>query len=59
MDKLLTPDDIAEILGIGRETFDDIRRAGNGPREVKLGHRTIRFRPQDVDAWLIERSKAA
>jgi predicted DNA-binding transcriptional regulator AlpA len=59
MDTLLTRDDVARIIGVNRETFDDMRRAGEGPVEVRLGHRTLRFRPADVDAWLVSRSNAA
>jgi excisionase family DNA binding protein len=59
MDRLLTRDDVARILGVSRDHFDDMRKAGGGPKETRLGHRTLRFRPQDVDAWLIERQNAA
>jgi predicted DNA-binding transcriptional regulator AlpA len=59
MERLLTGDDVAEIIGVSRDRFDIIRRAGKGPKEVRLGHRTLRFRPQDVDDWLVERQNAA
>jgi predicted DNA-binding transcriptional regulator AlpA len=59
MEKLLTSEDVAEMLGIGPETFGDMRRAGDGPPVIKLGHRTLRYRPADVDAWLISRQNAA
>lgn len=59
MDKLLTKEDVAEILGMSRDRFDHMRRRGDGPPEVRLGHRTLRFRPEDVDGWLRQRSNAA
>jgi len=59
MDTLLTREDVARILGINAETFDHMRRRGDGPPEVKLGHRTIRYRPVDIDAWLISRQNVA
>jgi excisionase family DNA binding protein len=59
MDKLLTRDDVAQIIGVSREHFDRMRRAGHGPAETKLGHRILRFRPEDVEAWLKQRSNAA
>jgi excisionase family DNA binding protein len=59
MEKLLTSEDVAELLGIGPETFGDMRRAGEGPPVIKLGHRTLRYRPEDVDAWLAQRTNAA
>jgi predicted DNA-binding transcriptional regulator AlpA len=59
MEKLLTRDDVADLIGVSRSRFDMIRRAGNGPVEVRLGHRTLRFRPADVDDWLKQRSNAA
>lgn len=59
MDTLLTRDDVARILGVSRDHFDIMRRRGDGPPETKLGHRIVRFRPQDVDAWVISRQNAA
>jgi excisionase family DNA binding protein len=59
MDTLLTRDDVAKILGVTRDHFDRMRRAGDGPKETRLGHRILRFRPQDVDAWLVSKQNAA
>lgn len=59
MEALLTRDDVARILGVSRDHFDLMRRRGDGPPETKLGHRILRFRPEDVDAWLKQRSNAA
>jgi predicted DNA-binding transcriptional regulator AlpA len=59
MEKLLTREDVAEIIGVTPDRFDIIRRQGKGPVEVRLGHRTLRFRPADIDAWLVSRSNAA
>jgi predicted DNA-binding transcriptional regulator AlpA len=59
MDTLLTRQDVARIIGVSVDHFDDMRSAGDGPKETRLGHRTLRFRPQDVDAWLLEHQNAA
>jgi excisionase family DNA binding protein len=59
METLLTIDDVARIIGVSRDHFKLMRRAGDSPVEVRLGHRTVRFRPQDVDAWLLEHQNAA
>ena len=59
MDRLLTRIDVARIIGVHPDHFDDMRRAGDGPKETRLGHRTLRFRPQDVDDWLLSHQNAA
>jgi predicted DNA-binding transcriptional regulator AlpA len=59
METLLTQEDVARIIGISVDHFRLMRRAGNGPKETRLGHRTLRFRPEDVDAWLLSRQNAA
>ena len=51
-DRLLTPDELARLVGVSRKTVDDWRRAGKGPAPVYLTAQTIRYRRRDVLAWI-------
>jgi excisionase family DNA binding protein len=51
MTKLLTPTEVAELLDVPANTLPMWRYRGGGPRFVKVG-RHVRYRPEDVDAWL-------
>ena len=47
---LLTPDDVAALLGIRRSTIYDLARTGRIPH-LKVG-RALRFLRTDLEAWL-------
>jgi len=47
---LLTPDDVATLLGIKRSTVYDLARTGRMP-VIKVG-RALRFLRTDLEAWL-------
>lgn len=49
--KLLTPDEVAVLLGIERVTVIRLARAGKIP-SIKIG-KVWRFRPTTIDAWLV------
>lgn len=52
MEHLLTPDDLAAVLGIKTRSLYVGRYMGrNLPPAIKVG-RCLRFRPADVQAWL-------
>jgi len=48
--RLLTPEEAAEILGVTKRYLLKL-----GIRRVHLGHRTIRFRLEDIEAFLNDR----
>lgn len=57
MDKLLTTQQAAEILGIGLETLKQARYTGTlfgrtCPEFIKLGHRTVRYNPESLQEWI-------
>jgi len=56
MDKLLTPQEIANCLGVQPSTIYQWTHQGFIPH-VKLG-RLVRFREADVTKWITERSEA-
>ena len=46
-DALLTPEEVAAKLGVRRRQVQKL-----GIPCVRLGRKTPRYRPQDVDAWI-------
>lgn len=49
--QLLTIAEVAEWLSVSTDTLTRLRRAGEGPRTVRVGGQW-RYRPDDVTAWL-------
>lgn len=49
--ELLTPDALAETLGVSTKTLDRWRRGGEGPAFVQVGA-SVRYLASDVDAWI-------
>ena len=49
---LLTPDQVADMLGITTKTLQKWRLDGGGPPAVFLTARTVRYRQADVDSWI-------
>ncbi len=48
---MLSPQEVADRLGIPVGSFYRWRQHGKGPKGYRLG-RHIRFRVEDVDQWL-------
>lgn len=51
-DQLLTPKEVASICGVTPRTVGDWRQKGEGPPYVKLSSRVVRYRREDVLAWI-------
>jgi excisionase family DNA binding protein len=51
-DRLLRPEEVAELLSVSRRQVADMARAGE-LRYVPVG-RFVRFRRKDVDEWIEE-----
>jgi len=56
-DRLLTPAEVAERLGISESTLKRQRIQGQGPPAVYLSARTIRYREQAVATWLMQQQE--
>lgn len=61
---LLSTEDAAKYLNISARTLEGWRYRGGGPLFITLGHRTVKYRLSDLNAWLQEKvqsntSKAA
>lgn len=54
-DTLLTPSELAEMLGVTERALGQMRFYGKGPRFVKISHKAIRYRRLDVEEWLESR----
>jgi predicted DNA-binding transcriptional regulator AlpA len=51
MSVLLTPEEVAARLKKETSTLQSWRMRGGGPAYIKMGHRTVRYRLEDVEAW--------
>jgi excisionase family DNA binding protein len=49
--KLLTVDDLADLLGVSKKTIFSWRARSLGPRGIRVG-RHLRFDPKDVETFL-------
>lgn len=58
MEKLLTADQLAELVGVPAKTIADWRSRSIGPAFVRVG-RHVRYRPADVEAWLSKQAAAS
>ncbi|KAA2213203.1 helix-turn-helix transcriptional regulator [Teichococcus oryzae] len=56
---LLTPEDVAARLGVSRKALERWRCTGDGPRFVRLGHKTVRYRHQDIETFISARIVAS
>jgi predicted DNA-binding transcriptional regulator AlpA len=57
---LLTDTEVAELCGCAVATLRNMRWRGEGPRFVKLGGgRMVRYKPDDVQAFIEGQGKAA
>ena len=51
-DQLGLPKAVADYLGTTTGNLAQMRYRGTGPKFIKLGHRAIRYRWSDVEAWI-------
>lgn len=51
-DAVLTPRELANTAKVTVNTVRWWRHVGLGPKYIKLSERVIRYRVEDVDAWL-------
>jgi predicted DNA-binding transcriptional regulator AlpA len=54
-ERLLRPEDTAEVTGLSVETLAQWRSQGKGPPYVKISRNCVRYRQCDLDGWLAER----
>lgn len=54
--RLLTTDDLADMVGVEVRTIERWRKSGDGPPFMLFG-RTIRYHPARVQAWMLAREQ--
>lgn len=54
-DRLLTPTELAERLGVSVGTLANMRWRGGGPPYIRMSGRCVRYRPSAVEKWISER----
>jgi excisionase family DNA binding protein len=54
-EKLRKPEEVCEYYGVPLATLYAWRYRGEGPRSIKVG-RHLRYRQEDLDAWLEEQA---
>lgn len=57
-EKLMTNEELAELLDMPLGTVRRWPSEGTGPKSIRIGRR-VRWRPEDVRAWLDELAKVA
>ena len=58
MEPLLTPQEVADCLGLPKSTLYQWHHRNSGPPVLKVG-RHLRYRASDVESWLTERGSEA
>lgn len=56
MEKMLSVEELAELMGVPPGTIYAWNYTGSGPPMIKVG-RHARYRPADVDRWLEEKAR--
>lgn len=52
---LMSPQEVADYLGVPVRSVYHWRHQGEGPAGFRVG-KHVRYRPEDVDAWLEQRA---
>ncbi len=52
LEKLYTTKEVAEVLGITPNALTVQRHLGNGPKFIRIGLRKIRYRENDIEAFI-------
>lgn len=55
---LMTPSDVAQVLGVKAKTLANWRVAGTGPQFVKVGG-LVRYRRSTIEAWLVAQERSS
>jgi predicted DNA-binding transcriptional regulator AlpA len=57
MSEILTTDQAAARLALGRSTLEKWRCLGNGPKFIKLGLRRVGYHTADLNEWIASRPR--
>jgi len=56
---LLNESEAAAALSITQRTLREWRRRGEAPPSIRLNARVIRYRPEDLREWAVDRLRAS
>jgi len=59
LNRLLTPDEAAQYLGLTVHFLAARRSRGDGPPYVKIAHSRVRYRISELDVWAEKRIKTS
>jgi excisionase family DNA binding protein len=59
MSDILTTDQAASHLALGRSTLEKWRCSGTGPKFIKLGLRRVGYHKSDLEEWVASRPRRA
>jgi excisionase family DNA binding protein len=59
MPEVLTTDQAAAHLALGRSTLEKWRCSGTGPKFIKLGLRRVGYHKADLDEWVASRRRTS
>jgi predicted DNA-binding transcriptional regulator AlpA len=59
MSEVLTTEQAAAHLALGRSTLEKWRCTGDGPKFIRLGPRRVGYRQRDLDEWLDSRPRCS
>lgn len=51
-EKLMTAGEAGDLLSMTTGALAQLRYTGTGPQFIKLGGRSVRYRREDIDAWI-------
>ncbi len=51
-EKLIDTNELSEMLGVTVNALQIWRHQGRGPKYIKLSRRAVRYREQDILAWM-------
>ncbi|MDE0331482.1 MAG: helix-turn-helix domain-containing protein [Nitrospinae bacterium] len=54
---LLTMKQVCELVGLSHTTIHRLRNENDFPSPIKLGQAAVRFRRDEVEAWLANRPR--
>lgn len=54
--ELLKPEEAARRLGVSVSYLSQLRVQGRSPTFIRLGAHAVRYRPEDLDAWVAARA---
>ncbi|MGC2855907.1 helix-turn-helix transcriptional regulator [Novispirillum sp. DQ9] len=58
MDRLLRPEEVAQILGVSERTLERWRMEGSGPRYLSLSRKVVRYEAGDLRTFLDDRGRS-